>query len=216
MPQQNGLTSSETMPRPIGVHILGAGPVGLLMTALLQSNERFSVHLYEKRREYTCTRMVQLASFVVADSVATYCSDYVDEESVEVIFDPSEIDAGLAFRRSIPSDLMALLHEWHWLRGNFPHVAESMDRFIDKIKQETNGEIVGDLEIIRIPLDLYRARNATSREYTRATGEVAHLLSCTSIERKRRGAPLRSQRYRSFSSSSSHRTHAWRQRDLAR
>ena len=29
-----------------------------------------------------------------------------------------------------------------------------MDRFIDKIKQETHGEIVGDLEIIRIPLDL--------------------------------------------------------------
>ena len=54
-----------------------------------------------------------------------------------------------------------------WLRGNFPHVAESMDRFIGKIKEETNGEIVGDLEIIRIPLDLYRARNATSREWRR-------------------------------------------------
>jgi hypothetical protein len=26
MPQQNGLTSSETLPRPIGVHILGAAP----------------------------------------------------------------------------------------------------------------------------------------------------------------------------------------------
>jgi hypothetical protein len=26
-----------------------------------------------------------------------------------------------------------------------------MDRFIDKIKQETHGEVVGDLEIIRIP-----------------------------------------------------------------
>ena len=61
----------------------------------------------------------------------------------------------------------------HWLRGNFPHVAESMDRFIDKIKQETNGEIVGDLEIIRIPLDLYRARNATSREWRR-TGTNGH------------------------------------------
>jgi len=54
-----------------------------------------------------------------------------------------------------------------WLRSNFPNVAESMDRFIDKIKQETHGEIVGDLEIIRIPLDLYRARNATSREWRR-------------------------------------------------
>ena len=45
------------------------------------------------------------------------------------------------------------------LRSNFPDVAESMDRFIDKIKEETNGEIVGDLSIIRSPLDLYRARN---------------------------------------------------------
>jgi 2-polyprenyl-6-methoxyphenol hydroxylase-like FAD-dependent oxidoreductase len=47
-----------------------------------------------------------------------------------------------------------------------------MDRFIAKIKQETHGEIVGDLEIIRIPLDLYRARRATSREWLRArTGD---------------------------------------------
>jgi 2-polyprenyl-6-methoxyphenol hydroxylase-like FAD-dependent oxidoreductase len=50
-----------------------------------------------------------------------------------------------------------------WLRDNFPGVAESMDRFIDKIKEETHGEILGDLEIVRIPLDLYRARNATNR-----------------------------------------------------
>jgi hypothetical protein len=49
--------------------------------------------------------------------------------------------------------------------SNFPDVAESMDRFIEKIKQETHGEILGDLEIIRIPLNLYRARNATSRQW---------------------------------------------------
>jgi len=55
-----------------------------------------------------------------------------------------------------------------WLRANFPRVAESMDRFIAKIKEETNGEIVGDLEIVRIPLDLYRARHATSRAWSRA------------------------------------------------
>jgi 2-polyprenyl-6-methoxyphenol hydroxylase-like FAD-dependent oxidoreductase len=51
-----------------------------------------------------------------------------------------------------------------WLRSNFPGVAQSMDHFMDKIKEETHGEILGDLEIIRIPLDLYRARNATSRQ----------------------------------------------------
>ena len=55
-----------------------------------------------------------------------------------------------------------------WLRGNFPGVAQSMDRFIDKIRQETNGEIVGDLEIVRIPLNLYRARNATNRQWRTA------------------------------------------------
>jgi hypothetical protein len=53
------------------------------------------------------------------------------------------------------------------LRRDFPHIAESMDRFIAVVKQETHGEIVGDLEIIRIPLDLYRARNATNREWYR-------------------------------------------------
>jgi 2-polyprenyl-6-methoxyphenol hydroxylase-like FAD-dependent oxidoreductase len=317
MSQPNGLTNSETA-GPVRVNILGAGPVGLLMAALLQPNARFSVHLYEKRRDYSRTRMVQLASYLVADSVASYRTDHIDEESVEAIFDAREIGEGLAFRRSIPSDLMSLLREWTqgfcplnvierslsdlidarqshpvqrttavvttedamamlapgdilidctgaksvlrdhlspgggvtnnvddantfklrleyalvitflygrpydcneqckyyknvgnaqykfipavnrtcydgsishvtgivnisaaeyeqmpsrfdgpWLRGNFPHVAESMDRFIDKIKEETNGEIIGDLEVIRIPLDLYHARNATSREVRR-------------------------------------------------
>jgi 2-polyprenyl-6-methoxyphenol hydroxylase-like FAD-dependent oxidoreductase len=303
------------------VHVLGAGPVGLLLTALLQSSERFSVQLYEKRRDYTRTRMVQLASYLVADSVESYCTDYIDEESVQAIFDPVEISDGLTFRRSIPPELMTLLRGWaqgfcplnaierslsdlidarqashpvrrttavitaqgamtmlepgdilidctgsnsllrdelvpgavdddantfrirleyalvitflygraydcneqckyfknienrqykfipavnrtyydggvthvtgivnispedyermpsrcdgEWLRVHFPHVAESMDRFIDKIKEETNGELVGDLEVIRIPLDLYHARNATSREW-RPAGPAAH------------------------------------------
>ena len=43
-----------------------------------------------------------------------------------------------------------------------------MDRFIDKIKEEAHGEILGDLEIVRIPLDLYRARNATGRQWLSA------------------------------------------------
>lgn len=51
------------------VHVIGAGPVGLLLTALLQPIEGFSVHLYEKRRDYSRTRMVQLAPYIVADSV---------------------------------------------------------------------------------------------------------------------------------------------------
>ncbi len=296
------------------VHVVGAGPVGLLLTALLQPLEGFSVRLYEKRHEYSRTRMVQLAPYLVADSVETYRADTIDGDSVEAIFDPAELDEGLSFRQSIPSDLMELLRGWalgfcplnsiergvsdlidarssntvertavvltaddaigllepgdilidctgsrsllrdhlttspddletgantlsirleyalvitflygqpydcneyckyyknvdnahnkfipmvhrthydgsvshvtgivnispedyeampsrfdgDWLRGNFPDVAQSMDRFIDKVRQETHGEIVGDLEIVRIPLDLYRARNATSRQW---------------------------------------------------
>src|SRR6478672_908815 len=112
MPQQRGSSSSETLPPSVGVHIVGAGPVGLLLTALLQSTERFSVHLYEKRRDYTRTRMVQLASYLVADSVASYCIDHIDGEGVQAVFDPQEIDESLAFRQSIPSDLMALLRGW--------------------------------------------------------------------------------------------------------
>jgi 2-polyprenyl-6-methoxyphenol hydroxylase-like FAD-dependent oxidoreductase len=294
------------------VHVVGAGPVGLLLTALLQSIEGLSIRLYEKRREYTRTRMVTLAPYLVADSVESYRADDIDGDSVEAIFDPRELDQGLAFRQSLPSDLTALLRSWavgfcplnsiersiselidaggpngveripvvvsledakamlqpgdvlidstgsrsllrdhlvpwsgergqgantlkvrleyalvitflygqkydcneyckysknienphykfipmvhrthydgsvshvtgivnisaqeydampsrfdgQWLRSNFPNVAQSMDRFIDKIKDETHGEILGDLEIVRIPLDLYRARNATNR-----------------------------------------------------
>jgi len=298
------------------VHVVGAGPVGLMLAALLQTMEGLSVRLYEKRREYTRTRMVQLSSYLVADSIESYRADSIDGDSVEAIFDPSELDQGLALRQSIPSDLSVLLKNWalgfcplnliersisdlidargqrversaavvtaedamamlepgdvlidatgsrsllrdhlapgsgeaaedantvkvrleyalvitflygqpydcnesckyyknienphykfipmvhrtyhdgsvshvtgivnisaedyeampsrfdgEWLRGNFPGVAESMDRFIDKIKEETHGEILGDLEIVRIPLDLYRARNATSRQWLTA------------------------------------------------
>ena len=289
--------------------------MGLLQAALLQATGRFRVHLYEKRREYTRTRMVQLAPYLVAGSMTEYCTDRIDKESILAIFDGEEVAEGLAFRRSIPPELMSLLRDWTrgfcplnaierslsdlidathashpvqrttavvtvedamaklapgdilidctgsrsvlrdrlvpgddevsddantlrirleyalvvtflygqaydcnehckyyknvenrhykfipavnrtfydgsithvtgivniseedyermpsrfdgpWLRSNFPHVAESMDRFIDKVKEETHGEIVGDLEIVRIPLDLYRARNATNREW---------------------------------------------------
>jgi hypothetical protein len=296
------------------IHIIGAGPVGLLLTALLQPMHGYSVRLYEKRREYTRTRMVKLAHYLVADSVESYRADHIDAENVEAVFDPPELEEGLAFRQAIPDDLMSLLREWAtgfcplstieqslshlidtrtsspvqrtlgvmsaedaigmlgprdilidctgsksllrdslvpgqdttdasantvvirleyavvitflygqpydcneyckyhknvdnlhykfipavdrtcydgaishvtgivnitaddyagmptrfdgaWLRSNAPDVAQSMDRFIDKIKEETHGEILGDLDVVRIPLDLYRARNATSRKW---------------------------------------------------
>jgi 2-polyprenyl-6-methoxyphenol hydroxylase-like FAD-dependent oxidoreductase len=294
------------------VHVVGAGPVGLLLTALLQPLSGVSVRLYEKRGDYTRTRMVRLASYLVADSVEGYRADHSDGDNVEAVFDPSELASDLASRQSIPADLRGLLRRWargfvplnaierslselidsrdahpvertaaaltaedaiamvepgdvlidctgsrsllrdrlipasgdadgntlnflfehalvitflynqtyscneyckyyknvenahykfipmvsrvcddgtvshvtgivsitaeeyeamprrfdgEWLRGHFPDVARSTDRFIDKVKQETHGQVVGDLEIIRIPLNLYRARNVTSRRW---------------------------------------------------
>src|SRR5262249_3307068 len=67
-----------------------------------------------------------------------------------------------------------------WLRSNFASVAQSMDRFIDKIKEETQGEVLGDLEIVRIPLDLYRARNATSRQWLKA-GPADHPFATSPV-----------------------------------
>jgi 2-polyprenyl-6-methoxyphenol hydroxylase-like FAD-dependent oxidoreductase len=322
--------SQDAQALPVGrVHVVGAGPVGLLLTALLQPLAGIPVRLYEKRRTYTRTRMVRLASYLVADSVERYREGHSDADSVEAVFDPAELAESLAFRQSIPSDLMALLSEWtqgfcplneierslsdlidardsnsverietaisaedaiamlepgdvvidctgsrsllrdrltpgsdaadsdgntltfviehalvitflysqtytcneyckyyknvenarykfipmvhrvcydgtvshvtgiisispeeyeampsrfdgEWLRENFPVVAQSMDRFIDKVKQETSGEVVGDLEIIRIPLNLYRARNATSRHWASA-GSGDHPFATTPV-----------------------------------
>jgi 2-polyprenyl-6-methoxyphenol hydroxylase-like FAD-dependent oxidoreductase len=311
--------------RPMGrVHVLGAGPVGLFLTALLQSIEVQAVRLYERRDEYTRTRMVSLAEYLIADSIESYMADTIDGQSVEAIFDPIELETRLAYRRTIAPDLRALLEAWTmgfvplntiehsltelidgratgtvervvgtvdaaqavamlepgdilvdcsgtrsvlrdllvpgevdptvrgqntarfrleyalvvtflydqhyacnefckyyknvenvdykfipavhrtyydgsvshvtgivtiskdefdampptfdgaWLRENFPGVAQSMDRFIDKVKAETHGELVGDLDITRIPLDVYHARNATSR---RVYGSPDHPLA---------------------------------------
>ena len=112
MPPPSDSGALERLPSEIRVHVVGAGPVGLLLTALLQSMDGFSVRLYEKRRGYTRTRMVQLAPYLVADSVESYRTDPIDADSVQAIFDPPELDEGLAFRQSIPSDLSALLRNW--------------------------------------------------------------------------------------------------------
>jgi 2-polyprenyl-6-methoxyphenol hydroxylase-like FAD-dependent oxidoreductase len=298
------------------VHVIGAGPVGLIMTAMLQSMEGFSIRLYEKRPTYTRTRMVKLASYLTADSISAYCADEIDGDNVSAIFEPSELERGLNFRHSIDQRLFTLLKGWNQgfcrlndieesltaliaeggkspveriqgaltaeqamaalqpheimidctgcnsllrdhlvppganesdsgerntytirleyaanvtfvfgrpylcneyckyyknrdtgqykfipavdrtardagtshvtgiinisaedyaamprqcngdhLREHFPAVAASMDRFIEQIHLETQGEIVGEIDVIRIPLNLYRARNFTARPW---------------------------------------------------
>ena len=112
MPVSQGPTTLDTLPPSEHVHVIGAGPVGLLLTALLQQVDGLSVSLYEKRSEYTRTRMVQLAPYLVADSVESYRADTIDGDSIEAIFDPHELAEGIAFRQSIAPDLMTLLRGW--------------------------------------------------------------------------------------------------------
>src|SRR5215471_10940733 len=113
------------------VHVIGAGPVGLLLTALLQSMEDCSVRLFEKRDEYTRTRMVQLAPYLVADSVESYRTDAIDGDSVEAIFDPPELEEGLAYRQSIAPDLFALLQGWALGFCPLKSIEESLSELID-------------------------------------------------------------------------------------
>ena len=56
--------------------------------------------------------MVKLARYLVADSAESYRADHLDGENVEALFDPQELEEGLAFRQSIPPDLMSLLQQW--------------------------------------------------------------------------------------------------------
>src|SRR6187551_4077238 len=130
------------------VHVVGAGPVGLLLTALLQSVEGFSVRLYEKRLEYTRTRMVQLAPYLVADSLESYQADVIDGDSVEAIFDRSELEQGLAFRQSIPSDLAELLASW--ARGFCPlnSIEQSLSDLIDARGQSGQNGVVRTAAVV--------------------------------------------------------------------
>ena len=119
-----------------------------------------------------------------------YCKYYKNVENVHYKFIPAVhrtfYDGNLSHVTGIVSitadefEAMPPQFDGQWLRGNFPSVAESMDRFIDKIKEETHGEILGDLQIIRIPLDLYRARNATSRQW-RAVGPFHHPFANSAV-----------------------------------
>ena len=106
-------------PHPSGqVRVIGGGPIGLLLTALLQSMDGPPVRLYDRRDGYTRTRMVSLAPYLVADSIESYGADTIDGDSVEAIFEPAELEIRLAFRRTIAPDLSSLLREW--TRGFVP------------------------------------------------------------------------------------------------
>jgi len=125
-------TTTDAPPSVRRVHVIGAGPVGLLMTAMLQSMEGFFIRLYEKRPSYTRTRMVKLASYLTADSISAYCADEVDGDNVGAIFEPGELERGLAFRRSIEPRIFGLLQGWNRGFCRLKDIEESLTALIDE------------------------------------------------------------------------------------
>jgi hypothetical protein len=77
------------------------------------------------------------------------------------------------------SEAMPPRFDGTWLRAYFPAIARSMDGFINRVRAETHGELVGDLEITRIPLDVYHAWNVTSRRWH--TAGLDHPLARTPV-----------------------------------
>ena len=81
--------------------------------------------------------MVSLADYLIADSIESYKADTIDGQSVEAIFDATELETRLAYRRTIAADLRALLDEW--TRG---FVALEHDRAI--AQRADRGPGIGD------------------------------------------------------------------------
>src|SRR5919112_1671233 len=107
------LPMTVEMLRPEGrVHIVGAGPVGLFLAALLQSVDGQQVRLYERRDAYTRTRWVSLASYLVSETIEAYKEDEIEGQDVEAIYEPEELETRLAYRRTVAPDLRALIDEW--------------------------------------------------------------------------------------------------------
>ncbi|MPV37375.1 FAD-dependent monooxygenase family protein [Georgenia subflava] len=130
-------------PRP--VHIIGGGPVGLMLTALLQTTGDYAVHLYEKRPRYTRTRMVKLDSYLVADSVESYCIDYIDEENVEAVFDRTDLEEGVASRKLIPSDLRSLLLQWTLGFCPLNAIEQALSDLIDRRGTSSVERVAGEI-----------------------------------------------------------------------
>ena len=72
--------------------------------------------------------MVQLAPYLIADSVETYRVDAIDGDSVDAIFDPSELERGFAFRQhpaAVNQGLAPSYLTWSWIEPCAVDAAEN-------------------------------------------------------------------------------------------
>ena len=139
--------ATTTLRPPGRVHVVGAGPVGLFLTALLQSMEGQAVRIYERRDEYTRTRMVSLAAYLVADSIESYKVDTIDGQSVEAIFDASSSRPASPIGARSPATCGRRLTSGRGIRPAQHHraLAERLDRgartgTVERIAGEVTAE----------------------------------------------------------------------------
>jgi hypothetical protein len=132
--------------------------------------------------------MVQLASYLVADSVESYRVDHVDGDNVEAVFDPPELDQGLAFRKSIPKDLAVLLQQWALGFCPLNAIERSLSDLIDA-RASSNVERVSSVITAQEAIAMLEPGDIMI--------DCAHRCSWSAI---RRSAPPTSSRFRSASS----------------
>ena len=83
-----------------------------MLTALLQPMDEFSCVSMKSGATTPALGWCSSRPYLVADSVESYRIDQIDEENIAAIFDRRSLTEGLAFRHSIPPDLMTLLRDW--------------------------------------------------------------------------------------------------------
>ena len=104
-----------------------------------------------------------------------YCKYYKNLESTGYKFIPAVhrtcYDDGITHVTGIVSiseaefEAMPPRFDGEWLREHFPTSPPRWTGSSTRSRRETNGELIGDLEITRIPLDVYHAWNDTTRRW---------------------------------------------------
>src|SRR5262249_49779313 len=149
--------AAETAANTVNIRLEYAIVVTFLYSQAYDCNESCKYYKNAENAEY---KFIPAVGRVYYDGAISHITGIVNISAEEYAAMPAQFDG-------------------QWLRANYPHVARSMDRFIAKIKQETHGEIIGDLEIVRIPLNLYGARNVTSRHWL--ANDSGHPLSSSAV-----------------------------------
>lgn len=133
--------------------VVGAGPVGLLATSLLQRVTSNEIVLVEKRPTYTRERVVKLSPFLFARSASDYDADFYDADNVRAVFDPDDLADLFAAKRAVPADVRATLEElgrgWVSIRqieeSLSALVANHADRQVTRLNQAIDVDQLSDL-----------------------------------------------------------------------